>query len=315
VKVALFSDARPGHEKQSRGIVQALQRYTNVSAREVKVAQRSGLSETGSHLRYFLHLDHSTVYEIEADTELILGTGSRTHIPMLTAARNTRARVVTCMTPAAHLRSRFDLCFVPYHDRPSTSENVFVTVGPPNVSSVSGTQDPLRRLILLGGEDKRSHYWDGPGVADNILRLIKLDSGCHWTISTSPRTPAHTEELIGEISVIYDQISYKPFSATEPGWLELQYQINGWVWVTGDSISMVYEALSSGCRVGVIPVAWRRANNKFQRSLNYLHDNKLIITLDRYMQGYSEPGSFDPLDEADRCAREILRRWWPKNLP
>jgi hypothetical protein len=23
----------------------------------------------------------------------------------------------------------------------------------------------------------------------------------------------------------------------------------------------------------------------------------------------------EQLDEADRCAREILRRWWPKNLP
>ncbi len=315
MKAFLFSDGRPGHEKQSWGIIQALQRYIDVSVQEVLVARRHGLAEFGSHLRYVFNLGHSRIGNIDSDTDLIIGTGSRTHIPMLAAAKNNRAKVITCMTPPAHLLGRFDVCFIPYHDRPRSTGNIFVTVGPPNVSNRSDEHDPSRRLILVGGEDNQSHLWDGAGVTADILRLVKQDHMCQWMVSSSPRTPPHTENLLESISAEFDQVTFLPFSATASGWLEGQYRTNGWTWVTADSISMVYEALSAGCRVGFIPVAWKKATNKFQRSLDYLQDKKLVISLERYLQGGIEPDSFEALDEADRCAKEILRRWWPKNLP
>ena len=111
------------------------------------------------------------------------------------------------------------------------------------------------------------------------------------------------------------RVSFVPFRESEPGWLEKQYRTHASVWVTADSISMIYEALSSGCRVGVLPVQWKKADNKFQRSLNYLLEHKLIVSFDHYIQGAAMPENVEPLNEADRCAKELLRRWWPKNLP
>ncbi len=315
MKVSLFSDGRPGHEKQSLGIVQALQRYIDVSLEEVAVVRRRGLAELAAHLLYLLHLDRSSYHHIDPETELIIGTGSRTHIPMLAAKRKTGAKVITCMTPGAHLRQRFDLCFIPYHDNPRSAENIVVTVGPPTVSTSSAKHDPCRRLILIGGADENSHVWDSAAVADYVMRLMMLDGSSSWTISSSPRTPADTEDLIKTVTAEAELVSFVPFSATAPGWLEQQYRINGWVWVTADSISMVYEALSAGCRVGIIPVVWKRAANKFQRSLDYLLDKDLIVLFDQYFQGSNQTGGQERLDEADRCAREIVRRWWPNNLP
>ncbi len=98
------------------------------------------------------------------------------------------------------------------------------------------------------------------------------------------------------------------------GWVEKQYSLNKSVWVTGDSISMVYEALSAGCSVGIIPVDWNREANKFRYSLDYLVRSKRVITLEQYLDGEQFCKESPPLNEADRCAREIVKRWWPENL-
>ncbi|MEJ2057913.1 MAG: hypothetical protein P8X39_08770, partial [Desulfofustis sp.] len=75
MKVSLFTDGRPGHEKQSRGIVQALQRYIDLSLDEVTVARRRVLVELGSHLRYLFHLGRASAHPLDPETELIIGTG------------------------------------------------------------------------------------------------------------------------------------------------------------------------------------------------------------------------------------------------
>ncbi len=315
LKIALFRDGRPGHEKQSRGIVQALQKYVDVRLAEVNVPHRPALTEFGSHLGYLLHLDRSFRPTVDLQTDLIIGTGSRTHIPMLSGSRNTRARVVTCMTPGLHLLHRFDLCFVPVHDASDYTDNIFYTVGPPALSQGSGEHDPACGLALIGGEDKRSHIWDCERLAADLEKLIVSNAHMRWTIAGSPRTPATTEDRLKNIAAIHANVSFVPFHQTEPGWLEQQYRTSGSVWVTADSISMVYEALSAGCRVGVLPIAWKKKNNKYQRSLHYLLKEKLIVSLEQFVHGAALAENRAPLDEADRCAKEILRRWWPKNLP
>ena len=313
--ITLFRDGRPGHEKQSRGIIQALQSYVDVQLAEVNVPRRPALFELGYHLGYLIRLDRALRPPVDLQTDLIIGTGSRTHIPMLSSSRNTRARVVTCMTPGLHLQHRFDLCFVPLHDARGDADNIFHTVGPPTLTRGSGEHDPACGLVLIGGEDKRSHIWDSDGLAADLNRLIAGDDHMRWKIAGSPRTPASTEAALKKIAANHANVSFVPFRETEPGWLEQQYRASDSVWVTADSMSMVYEALSAGCRVGVLPVAWKKKNNKFQRSLHYLLNKKLIVSLDQYVQGTALEQNREPLDEADRCAKEILRRWWPKNLP
>lgn len=314
LQVTLFSDGRPGHEKQSLGIINALKAYVDVEVIKVTVPARHFIHDLGSHFSYLFNLTSSSGLDGQ-QPDLLIGTGSRTHLPMLAAGRRAQAKIVTCMTPAPHLRAKFDLCCVPIHDQVKPADNIFFTVGSPNISLESAEQDPSRSMILLGGEDESSHKWDEQQLVSDLAALIDISEQTSWLISSSPRTPDSTEELIKRELAALPQVNFIPFSETGSGWVEDMYRIHGSVWITADSVSMVYESLSAGCRVGVLPVRWRKRNNKFQRSLEYLLDKKMIVTLSQFLQGEKQWLKHEPLNEADRCAREILERWWPKNIP
>ena len=104
------------------------------------------------------------------------------------------------------------------------------------------------------------------------------------------------------------------FSDTGPGWIEKEYERNQTVWVTADSMSMVFEALSAGCRVGLLPVTWKHANNKFQHSADDLKRDGAVVTFEEWKNGKASWALSKPFNEAQRCAKEILRRWWPERL-
>jgi mitochondrial fission protein ELM1 len=313
LRVTLFSDGRPGHEKQSLGILEALQNYCAVEVERVAIAPGSLLVDIIDHLGYLFRRGRRPSPGGRQD--LLIGTGSRTHLPMLSLKRKNSARAVTCMSPMVLLRNDFDLCFVPLHDRIRDAENIFRTIGPPNIATPFSAPDQSRGLILVGGEDERSHIWEDKRIVADISQLMQDNMAVDWTISSSPRTPEATEELLKELVLGRTGVRFIPFSETGPGWVEEQYCRNGQVWITGDSISMVYEALSAGCRVGVLEVCWKRHNNKFSRSLEYLIAEQRLVTFSQYREGRARWAEHAPLNEADRCAREILRRWWPKNLP
>lgn len=314
LQIMLFSDGRPGHEKQSLGIVNALKTYADVEVRKFTVPSRHFIGELGSHFSYLLHIDQIVTSGENLKSDLLIGTGRRTHVPMLRAGRSSAAKIVTCMTPALHLRAMFDLCCVPLHDLVRPADNIFFTVGPPNISQISTAPDLSKSLVLIGGKDEGSHSWEERRLVSDLESLIGHSDHLYWIISTSPRTPESTEALVRRELADHPQVSFVPYAETGSGWVEQMYRSHGSVWITADSISMVYEALSAGCRVGVLPVKWRKQKNKFQRSLDYLLDENLIVMLPEFLRGETEWLGHRPLNEADRCAREILRRWWPKNI-
>ena len=47
------------------------------------------------------------------------------------------------------------------------------------------------------------------------------------------------------------------------------------VWVTEDSVSMIYEALSAGCKVGVIPMDRLKAD-RIVKSVDTLLDQRIV---------------------------------------
>jgi len=313
LNIVLFKDGRPGHEKQSNGILKALGHYVEIDVQEVSVGQRGFLGDFFDHCRLFLN--PALPAAVDKKPDLLIGTGSHTHVPILSCKSTRGGYAVTCMAPAAHLRSRFDLCFVPLHDRIAARQNIVETIGPPNIAENKNTHDLQRSLILIGGKDESSHRWDSQEVVCHIRDLLNFSSDQSWTIATSPRTPIETDRLLLSLAKERPTVRYVPFHESEPGWIEDQYAINKSVWVTGDSVSMVYEALTAGCNVGIIPVKWRKKTNKFLYSLNYLIEHNNVLTLDQYLKGASYPVEKRDFNESKRCAIELLRRWWPKNLP
>jgi len=312
LKVVLYLDGRPGHEKQSRGILLALKKYIDLDIDEVSVEQKSLFRNLVDHIQYFLLPAKGGAEHFRAD--LVIGTGSRTHIPVLSSKKRHGGYAITCMSPSSYIQNHFDLCFIPFHDRQPSRANIVETIGPPNISASANAHDEERSMILVGGKDKRSHQWHAEKLLNDIQLLVRSAPTHQWTISSSPRTPEGTDDMLRTFVEKESNVHYTSFSDTTPGWVEKQYSLNTSVWVTGDSISMVYEALSAGCSVGIIPVDWNRKKNKFRYSLDYLVNSKRVVTLDQYLEGEKLCRETPPLNESDRCAREIVKRWWPENL-
>jgi mitochondrial fission protein ELM1 len=250
----------------------------------------------------------------EKHFDLVIGAGSPTHIPVLNRKRETGSKAIVCMSPPGFLQSHFDLCLIPMHDRRPPAQNCFTTVGPPNIATPAAGQDYQKGIILVGGVDRSSHHWDTEAMIHSINELISQSSQASWTISSSPRTPAETEAGLTSLASESGQVSFFPFLETRPGWVDQQYQKHKIAWITGDSMSMIYEALSAGCLVGVLPVRWKKNNNKFAYSQAGLIEQGRVVTLAGWLDKREQWQEQEPLDEADRCAREILRRWWPTSL-
>jgi len=313
IHVVCFLDGRPGHEKQTLGIIRALKKKVPVKVTDVRVARNSfwktlwgivGLGFPGSRLREpeIIHPD------------LLIGTGSQTHLQILLYKKKYNIPAVTCMAPDLIFRSRFDLCFVPVHDGLQQKGNIINTIGPPNCSVNKKRHKRDRGLILLGGIDNKSHHWNSTEIIKKIEQIIVRDSRCQWRISSSPRTPESMILGLEKITILKPNVTFFNYRDTEPGWVERQYDSSDIVWVTADSVSMIFEALTAGCKVGVIPVEWRKQTNKFQKSVLLLEQRNLVLPYETWIRQGGDWSEYENLNEAQRCADILLTRWWPKIL-
>ena len=153
-------------------------------------------------------------------------------------------------------------------------------------------------------------------MIDKIVHIIERNPAVSWTISSSPRTPEDACRLLDDVAAGQEEVLFFRSSNTPAGWVEEQYALNAKVWVTADSMSMIYEALAAGCSVEILPVQWKQQRNKFQTSIDLLAAKELVIEYDKWLAGAPmKPQPQEPLNDAHRCAEEILRRWWPDRLP
>jgi mitochondrial fission protein ELM1 len=310
--IALF-DGRPGHEKQTEGIIQALQRRVPVQVVRINVSSFSLIASSLQTCRLYFSKGGSSHPQISKG-DFLIGTGSRTHLPMLLYKKQYAIPAITCMTPSFHLRKRFDLCFVPEHDAMMEEGNIMLTAGAPNWSVNKRQHQQECGLILLGGIDTNSHYWDSRQVVQMVEKIVKKESQKRWTVSSSPRTPEDTVLLIKQLAEKYGNIHFFDYRDTAAGWIEEQYDTNSLVWVTADSISMVYEAITAGCRVGIFPMQWVRKNSKFKRNEDVLLEKRLVTSFASWEQEGTTQVQNIELNEAQRCADRILQKWWRKNL-
>jgi len=218
------------------------------------------------------------------------------------------------MTPDALLRKRMDLCFVPVHDNVQPGNNIFTTIGPPGISTDKGIHESDRGLVLIGGIDNKSHVWHSEEVFLQVRAVIEKDTLKKWIITSSRRTPEEMCVLLERYASEKPEVTFFRAHETPSGWIEDAYDRNESVWVTADSISMVYEALTAGCLVGIFPMKWKKQNGKFHRSEQYLLENNMVTDFEAWISGKSKMVRPKPLNEAARCAEEILKRWWPERL-
>ena len=320
LKILAVLDGKPGHEKQTRGVLNALSGITPVRIDYRHIPATPILSRMGEWLQYLFSYQLGGKIEKKdsnrtGPVDFIIGTGTQTHIYMLLKKKESRSKVLTCMSPSPFLIKKFDLCFVPQHDNLAPMKNVFLTQGPPNTSPYTEEKDNKRGLILVGGVDRKSHVWRSDDTLDQIRTILDKEPSKAWTVGTSPRTPEGMNHMLEELAGGYSRVDFLRSKDTSSGWIEKQYEENGFVWVTADSISMIYEPITAGCQVGILPVEWKRKDSKFHRSIAYVLNQGLAISYEQWLRnGSVYTANKQRLDEATRCAEEILRRWWPKRL-
>ena len=308
-------DGRPGHEKQTQGVIAALTRLTPVDATYEKLPRPTVVTGLKNWIVYLGALGLPALQQTGSNAvDLIMGTGSATHIPMLRLKGRSNAKIVTCMTPDPLLVRKIDLCLVPHHDQPPPRANIFTTIGPPGLPARTRLSDSQRSLILVGGRDEMSHVWLTATLLSQVETLIAREPELTWTITSSPRTPSECEIRLQALAEVYPQVTFFRAQDTAKGWIEDAYAQNVTAWVTADSISMIYEALTAGCQVGVLPVQWKKPHNKFQKSIDYLERRQMVMTYESRLHNTGQSSQPAALDEASRCAEEILRRWWPDRL-
>jgi len=290
-EIWIVSDGKPGHLNQSRGLAEALARKCRVVISEQPPMGRLQA----------LRLCFSAGLPRVADRPaLIIGAGHATHLTLLALRRFYRAPAVVLMKPSIST-GFFDLCLIPEHDQPAKRPNILATRGALNRMQ-PGSKVPGSGVILVGGPS-RHFAWDESRVLQQVETLLQ-QSPLNWTVSSSRRTPASTEQALKVLA----EEHFVPAAETGPDWLPQQLASAEVCWVTQDSASMVYEALTAGCRVGVLTLD-EQADNRISRGVDILREQGVVSAAPDWQLDAITSSSAD-FNEAERCAEVILKKGW-----
>lgn len=239
--VWLLSDGKAGHVNQLRGLGERLE--TLRGARLVWVSSRR-------HRATWWQALAGRPPRIDAPApDLVIGAGSGTH-PLLLACRGYRdAMTVVLMRPG--FPSRWvDLKVIPEHDRPVARGDILATQGAltavrPNPALITDR----RALVLLGGQSPHFH-WDSDAILDQLTTLLREYPDWRWTVTSSRRTPDALIERLANLGA--PNLRFYHHDDTAVDWLSQQLRAHRVAWVSPDSVSMLYEALTAGLPTGIL---------------------------------------------------------------
>ena len=295
-----LTDGKPGHDNQSLGLVRALQDRLSLQLFDVSVSHGCVCSADLLRRRF-------SAGELLPDPWLMVGAGHATQLPLLLARRARGGRAVVIMSPGLP-RSWYDLCIIPGHDNPAPADNILVTRGSLNTVRRQAGLPPQHGMIMLGGPSKH-HRWDHRTVVDQISRVIRFSPCRRWVLTTSRRTPpGFTRLLQRHIHSASRELAVVSWQDTTGDWLSEQLARAHCAWVTADSVSMVYEALTAGVPVGVLAVPPRR-NSRVVRGLQQLVSERQVMPFGEWAAGKPlwRPGQ--DFDAAERAAGWICEHW------
>ena len=290
MKVVVLSDKKPGHYKQSLGIVEKMPEcqavWLEIQFRRkwrdnllrvfMRVFGGASLPIPLIHtlLRWSLMPEsyHALVQLQTAD--IILSTGSSVAAVNLLLGRILGAKTVTCRRPSPVGTRYFDLAILPmisWHQA-SRKDNICRTIGVPNPISLHlldvkreqlkkelHLSDCPRIGVLLGGTDRHETITieDAEWLSE-ICEATAERMNVQIFVTTSRRTPSDVTEHL--VSTVKDT-DWCPFFITPDMSSELEdpYQailaLSDLLIVTADSFSMVCEAASSGRNVAVLTLS------------------------------------------------------------
>jgi mitochondrial fission protein ELM1 len=291
-EILIISDRKPGHVNQSLGLVEALMREKGHLT--YKIVPSLTLMNFFSGLKRLQQLK---------SCKLVVGAGHRTHLTLLMTSWLLNAKSIVIMKPSLPHRW-FDLCVIPAHDRVPQSANVLISTGALN-RVVPGLKQENRAIMMLGGPSK--HFlWDSERVFQGMSTWFAKYPDLNWTVTTSRRTPKDLVEMLSKAS--NDSYNFFPYEETESNWLATTLASSEYAVVTIDSVSMIYESLTAGCKLGAIELDCSQAKTKVAVEVLSLLEKGLIRSTEL---GFGSSGDeFPVLNESKRVAKQLVEKKW-----
>lgn len=290
-RLVLITDQKPGHKAQLEGFLSALQGVVDVEALWVDIT-RSPLD---------------TVKSIcQCDTgSIVIGAGRKTSKYLFLAKTLLRnIKTVHLMRPGIWPLWLFDFVVAPYHDNLGPSKRVICTEGAINSIAIAKSPDPNKILILIGGPSK--HYeFDQALLIKDLEFLIKDGENKEFLLTTSRRTPPGFLPALRQLKA--RNLSYIAAEETGLGWVAKNLQIHGAAWVTEDSVSMLYEALTAGIRVGILP-APKKKLGRVVSGVKRLVEQKKVTPFGVYIKQRDYYPAVEPVREAEKVIRLLQER-------
>ena len=290
MKVVILSDKKPGHYKQSLGIVEKMPECRTAWLEiQFRAKWRDNLlrvfmcvfggvqlpiSLIHTLLRWSLIPESYNALVQRQTADIVLSTGSSVAAVNLLLGRILGAKTVTCRRPSPVGTRYFDLAILPmisWHHA-SRKHNICRTLGVPNPISPESLDTKRKQLeselnlsdcprlgVLLGGTDR--HETITRADAERLSEICKRAAEkmkAQILITTSRRTPSDvTDRMVSTLK----HTDWCPLLITPdtPSELEDPYQailaLSDLLIVTADSFSMVCEAASSGRSVGILTLS------------------------------------------------------------
>ena len=292
--IVYVSDGKAGHRSQALGLFKAIQRQSleTVSFEEISI-------DDLAIFPLLVGLFRRSIPQLQTTPDFIFGVGSHTQLRVFLLGKiYPQAKTVILMKPNYPF-AWFNYSVIPEHDGIPASDRVIVTQGALNPIVNEQRHQSGRILIALGGSSKR-HQWNEDKVFASIEHIVKQHSENEIIITTSRRTPEQFVERLNTYPFL-PHVHFFPVEQTPQGWIFEEMQQAEAVWVTEDSVSMIYEALTAGCRVGVIAMD-RTKQDRITTSVDGLL-GKGIISESLLLAQLPEPNAFK---EAERVATYLL---------
>ena len=290
-----LTDKKRGHQNQSLGLVNAI--------KDITPSQSYIIDITGVRLVDLIKKRFPCGEGLPLP-DLIIGAGHKCQLGLLAAKRCFGGATICLMKPSLPI-ALFDLCIIPQHDRPKFSKNTFQTIGVLNNLIPVNAASSLMGIFLIGGPSK--HYkWNNDEIISQISNILRSNHQISWCITDSPRTPPDLSLALKHHKQLKEL--YRGFHSVEDNWLQGYLPRCKEIWVSEDSVSMIYEALSTDAEVGLISVPKRR-DTRITKISKDLIASRLVMSPDNL----ARPRKIK-LNETKRTASFIINDWMETNV-
>jgi mitochondrial fission protein ELM1 len=292
----IITDGKAGHESQSIGLANALDRLAGPFAMESHAASVAKRRAWGP------------VRNLDPKPMIVIGAGSGTHTALLSCKQRLGARAVVLMNPGVWLRRWVDLVIAPEHDGLRQRGNVVCTRGALTPVRPNERKDPSSGLLLIGGPSSH-HGWDNDAMIGQIRAIVERTPSTRWTLTTSRRTPTTFLPSLERAGIDASRLDVWPVERTSREWLLARYDESATIWVSEDSVSMVYEALTSGANVGLLRVPRIGKGSRVVRGVEALASSGFATRFEEWERAGALSPPPEQLDEATRVARIVIERF------